>query len=160
MQKPWLPAGKLTARRTNKKSSSLPKWVSEKLSLTSSIYSTGSTLHCHSRQVLLPLIDQYFKNHSLYFLSSPNKNLSSSGYASNKEKEMVTRYRSALQTATASEYEFPTSNLHLLSPPLLLNSFSLFCKLAALVRHRISLFGELITAIFPAANVKKIVCRV
>ena len=42
-------------------------------------------------QVLLPLIDQYFKNHSLYFLSSPVKNLSSSGYASNKEKEMVTR---------------------------------------------------------------------
>ncbi|XP_054861878.1 ryanodine receptor 3-like isoform X7 [Amphiprion ocellaris] len=60
-------------------------------------------------KVLLPLIDQYFKNHSLYFLSSPNKNLSSSGYASNKEKEMVT---------------------------------SLFCKLAALVRHRISLFGS------------------
>uniref|UniRef100_A0A8D2ZZ07 Ryanodine receptor 3 n=1 Tax=Scophthalmus maximus TaxID=52904 RepID=A0A8D2ZZ07_SCOMX len=43
-------------------------------------------------KVLLPLIDQYFKNHSLYFLSSPSKNLSSSGYASNKEKEMVTRY--------------------------------------------------------------------
>ncbi|XDV43829.1 hypothetical protein PO909_012232 [Leuciscus waleckii] len=42
-------------------------------------------------KVLLPLIDQYFKNHSLYFLSSPTKNLSSSGYASNKEKEMVTR---------------------------------------------------------------------
>uniref|UniRef100_A0A8C9YIY5 Ryanodine receptor 3 n=1 Tax=Sander lucioperca TaxID=283035 RepID=A0A8C9YIY5_SANLU len=62
-------------------------------------------------KVLLPLIDQYFKNHSLYFLSSPSKNLSSSGYASNKEKEMVT---------------------------------SLFCKLAALVRHRISLFGKLI----------------
>uniref|UniRef100_A0A665VNR0 Ryanodine receptor 3 n=1 Tax=Echeneis naucrates TaxID=173247 RepID=A0A665VNR0_ECHNA len=59
-------------------------------------------------KVLLPLIDQYFKNHSLYFLSSPSKILSSSGYASNKEKEMVT---------------------------------SLFCKLAALVRHRISLFG-------------------
>ncbi|XP_050990012.1 ryanodine receptor 3 isoform X2 [Labeo rohita] len=60
-------------------------------------------------KVLLPLIDQYFKNHSMYFLSSPTKNLSSSGYASNKEKEMVT---------------------------------SLFCKLAALVRHRISLFGS------------------
>ncbi|CDQ66532.1 unnamed protein product [Oncorhynchus mykiss] len=60
-------------------------------------------------KVLLPLIDQYFKNHCLYFLSSPSKNLSSSGYASNKEKEMVT---------------------------------SLFCKLAALVRHRISLFGK------------------
>ncbi|XP_066532570.1 ryanodine receptor 3 [Hoplias malabaricus] len=60
-------------------------------------------------KVLLPLIDQYFKNHCLYFLSSPSINLSSSGYASNKEKEMIT---------------------------------SLFCKLAALVRHRISLFGS------------------
>jgi len=43
-------------------------------------------------QVLLPLLDQTFKNHCLYFLSSPSKNLSSCGYASNKEKEMVTRY--------------------------------------------------------------------
>ncbi|XP_069065087.1 ryanodine receptor 3 isoform X1 [Pleurodeles waltl] len=60
-------------------------------------------------KVLLPLMDQYFKNHCLYFLSSPIKTLSSSGYASNKEKEMVA---------------------------------SLFCKLAALVRHRISLFGS------------------
>ncbi|XP_056401288.1 ryanodine receptor 3 isoform X2 [Hyla sarda] len=60
-------------------------------------------------KVLLPLVDQYFKNHCLYFLSSPIKTLSSSGYASNKEKEMVA---------------------------------SLFCKLAALVRHRISLFGN------------------
>ncbi|XP_046872563.1 ryanodine receptor 3 [Hypomesus transpacificus] len=60
-------------------------------------------------KVLLPLIDQYFKNHSLHFLSSPSLALSSSGYASNKEKELVT---------------------------------SLFCKLAALVRHRISLFGS------------------
>ncbi|XP_028295256.1 LOW QUALITY PROTEIN: ryanodine receptor 3 [Gouania willdenowi] len=60
-------------------------------------------------KVLLPLIDQTFKNHCLYFLSTPSKNLSSSGCASSKEKEMVT---------------------------------SLFCKLAALVRHRISLFGS------------------
>uniref|UniRef100_A0A8B9HQ31 Ryanodine receptor 3 n=1 Tax=Astyanax mexicanus TaxID=7994 RepID=A0A8B9HQ31_ASTMX len=60
-------------------------------------------------KVLLPLIDQYFKNHCLYFLSSPSISLSSSGYASNKEKEMIT---------------------------------SLFCKLASLVRHRISLFGK------------------
>ncbi|XP_064421057.1 ryanodine receptor 3 isoform X3 [Latimeria chalumnae] len=60
-------------------------------------------------KVLLPLLDQYFKNHSFYFLSSPTKSLSSSGYASNKEKEMMA---------------------------------SLFCKLAALVRHRISLFGS------------------
>uniref|UniRef100_A0A2K5IN02 Ryanodine receptor 3 n=1 Tax=Colobus angolensis palliatus TaxID=336983 RepID=A0A2K5IN02_COLAP len=60
-------------------------------------------------KVLLPLVDQYFTNHRLYFLSSPLKPLSSSGYASHKEKEMVA---------------------------------SLFCKLAALVRHRISLFGN------------------
>ncbi|KFO32898.1 Ryanodine receptor 3 [Fukomys damarensis] len=60
-------------------------------------------------KVLLPLVDQYFTNHRLYFLSSPLKPLSSSGYASHKEKEMVA---------------------------------SLFCKLAALVRHRISLFDE------------------
>ncbi|XP_074541839.1 ryanodine receptor 3 isoform X6 [Halichoeres trimaculatus] len=60
-------------------------------------------------KVLLPLIDQTFKNHCLYFISTPSKNLSSCGCASNKEKEMIT---------------------------------SLFCKLAALVRHRISLFGS------------------
>lgn len=42
-------------------------------------------------QVLLPLVDQYFTNHHLYFLSSPLKPLSSSGYASHKEKEMVAR---------------------------------------------------------------------
>ncbi|KAJ8356248.1 hypothetical protein SKAU_G00190420 [Synaphobranchus kaupii] len=42
-------------------------------------------------KVLLLLVDQYFKNHCLYFLSSPSNNMSSSGYASNKEKEMVTR---------------------------------------------------------------------
>uniref|UniRef100_A0A3Q3FF02 Ryanodine receptor 3 n=1 Tax=Labrus bergylta TaxID=56723 RepID=A0A3Q3FF02_9LABR len=60
-------------------------------------------------KVLLPLVDQTFKNHCLYFLSTPSKNLSICGCASNKEKEMVT---------------------------------SLFCKLAALVRHRISLFGS------------------
>ncbi|XP_017267342.1 ryanodine receptor 3 isoform X1 [Kryptolebias marmoratus] len=60
-------------------------------------------------KVLLPLIDQTFKNHCLYFLSTPSKSLSSCGCASNKEKEMVT---------------------------------SLFCKMAALVRHRISLFGS------------------
>ncbi|CAL9692587.1 unnamed protein product [Knipowitschia caucasica] len=60
-------------------------------------------------KVLLPLLDQAFKNHFLYFLSTPNMALSSCGCASYKEKEMVT---------------------------------SLFCKLAALVRHRISLFGS------------------
>ncbi|KAM7061839.1 ryanodine receptor 2 isoform 1-T1 [Acridotheres tristis] len=41
-------------------------------------------------KVVLPLIDQYFKNHRLYFLSSASRPLSSGGHASNKEKEMVT----------------------------------------------------------------------
>ncbi|XP_068034046.1 ryanodine receptor 1-like, partial [Anomalospiza imberbis] len=58
--------------------------------------------------ILLPLINQYFHNHCLYFLSTPAQVLGSGGHASNKEKEMIT---------------------------------SLFCKLAALVRHRVSLFG-------------------
>lgn len=43
-------------------------------------------------QVLLPLVDQYFTNHRLYFLSSPLKPLSSGGSASHKEKEMVARW--------------------------------------------------------------------
>uniref|UniRef100_A0A8B9RLY9 Ryanodine receptor 2b (cardiac) n=1 Tax=Astyanax mexicanus TaxID=7994 RepID=A0A8B9RLY9_ASTMX len=60
-------------------------------------------------QVLLPLIDQYFKNHHIYFLSRTLCSLSSSAHASIKETEMVT---------------------------------SLFCKLGALTRRRISLFGK------------------
>ncbi|KAG8448852.1 hypothetical protein GDO86_015793 [Hymenochirus boettgeri] len=59
-------------------------------------------------KILLPLINQYFKNHCLYFLSTPAKVLGSGGHASNKEKEMIA---------------------------------SLFCKMAGLVRHRVSLFG-------------------
>ncbi|XP_056396363.1 ryanodine receptor 1 isoform X2 [Hyla sarda] len=59
-------------------------------------------------KILLPLINQNFKNHCLYFLSTPAKVLGSGGHASNKEKEMIA---------------------------------SLFCKMAALVRHRVSLFG-------------------
>ncbi|XP_016323833.1 ryanodine receptor 2 [Sinocyclocheilus anshuiensis] len=65
-------------------------------------------------KVVLPLVDQYFKNHRLYFLSTAVRPISSGGHASNKEKEMVT---------------------------------SLFCKLAVLVRHRISLFGNDATSI-------------
>ncbi|XP_046891412.1 ryanodine receptor 1b isoform X3 [Hypomesus transpacificus] len=59
-------------------------------------------------KILLPLVNQYFKNHCLYFLSTPAKILGSGGISSNKEKEMIA---------------------------------SIFCKLAALVRHRVSLFG-------------------
>uniref|UniRef100_A0A8C7FDW2 Ryanodine receptor 3 n=1 Tax=Oncorhynchus kisutch TaxID=8019 RepID=A0A8C7FDW2_ONCKI len=78
-------------------------------------------------KVLLPLIDQYFKNHCLYFLSSPSKNLSSSGYASNKEKEMVTRsvhyHLTTLQRVTLSHYLWSDSTtmvscLHILAHTL------------------------------------------
>uniref|UniRef100_A0A3B3TF51 Ryanodine receptor 1 n=1 Tax=Paramormyrops kingsleyae TaxID=1676925 RepID=A0A3B3TF51_9TELE len=65
-------------------------------------------------KILLPLINQYFKNHCLYFLSTPAKMLGSGGLSSNKEKEMIT---------------------------------SIFCKMAALVRHRVSLF-EFAIALF------------
>ncbi|KAI2654040.1 Ryanodine receptor 2 [Labeo rohita] len=90
-------------------------------------------------KVLLPLIDQYFKNHSMYFLSSPTKNLSSSGYASNKEKEMVT---SCCFSPHLSKLTFLPSSRCLLTSCCVLLVCSLFCKLAALVRHRISLFGS------------------
>uniref|UniRef100_A0A2I3H0N9 Ryanodine receptor 1 n=1 Tax=Nomascus leucogenys TaxID=61853 RepID=A0A2I3H0N9_NOMLE len=43
-------------------------------------------------KILLPLINQYFTNHCLYFLSTPAKVLGSGGHASNKEKEMITRW--------------------------------------------------------------------
>ncbi|KAM3601866.1 uncharacterized protein V6R79_020261 [Siganus canaliculatus] len=59
-------------------------------------------------KILMPLINQYFKNHCLYFLSTPAKVLGSGGHSSNKEKEMIA---------------------------------SIFCKMSALVRHRVSLFG-------------------
>ncbi|KPP74149.1 hypothetical protein Z043_106725, partial [Scleropages formosus] len=42
-------------------------------------------------KILLPLINQYFKNHCLYFLSTPAKVLGSGGVSSNKEKEMIAR---------------------------------------------------------------------
>lgn len=57
---------------------------------------TLSTLHSSlphlTLQILLPLINQYFTNHCLYFLSTPAKVLGSGGHASNKEKEMITRW--------------------------------------------------------------------
>ncbi|XP_051973037.1 LOW QUALITY PROTEIN: ryanodine receptor 1 [Xyrauchen texanus] len=65
-------------------------------------------------KILLPLINQYFKNHCLYFLSTPAKILGSGGHASNKEKEMIA---------------------------------SIFCKMSALVRHRVFLFGTDASAI-------------
>ncbi|KAA8583639.1 hypothetical protein FQN60_014847 [Etheostoma spectabile] len=60
-------------------------------------------------KVILPLLEQYVKSHSLYYLSTSVCSSGSRSHASKKEKEMIA---------------------------------SLFCKLAALVRHTISLFGN------------------
>lgn len=54
--------------------------------------SPSSPLSLPLPQILLPLINQYFTNHCLYFLSTPAKVLGSGGHASNKEKEMITRW--------------------------------------------------------------------
>lgn len=54
-------------------------------------YNTNNMIHLFG-QVVLPLVDQYFKNHRLYFLSTAIRPISSGGHASNKEKEMVTRW--------------------------------------------------------------------
>ncbi|XP_052009298.1 ryanodine receptor 2 [Xyrauchen texanus] len=60
-------------------------------------------------KVVLPLVDQYFRNHYHYFLSTTMSSLRDGFQSSSKEKEMVT---------------------------------SLFCKLGALARRRIFLFGN------------------
>ncbi|XP_059376123.1 ryanodine receptor 2 [Carassius carassius] len=60
-------------------------------------------------KVVLPLLDQYFKNHYPYFLSTTMCSLRDGCQSTSKEKEMAT---------------------------------SLFCKLGALARRRISLFGN------------------
>ncbi|KAK7901892.1 hypothetical protein WMY93_018661 [Mugilogobius chulae] len=58
--------------------------------------------------VVLPLLEEYLKDHHLYFISSPFSS-STNTYASTKEKEIIV---------------------------------SMFCKLASLIRHRITLFGN------------------
>ncbi|CAG5986514.1 unnamed protein product, partial [Menidia menidia] len=51
-------------------------------------------------KILLPLVNQYFKNHCLYFLSTPAKVLGSGGHSSNKEKEMIARSHHVVPTVT------------------------------------------------------------
>ncbi|XP_010783025.1 ryanodine receptor 2-like [Notothenia coriiceps] len=58
--------------------------------LTSPFTLRGNPSVWHNAAVVLPLVDQYFKNHRLYFLSTAIHPISSGGHASNKEKEMVT----------------------------------------------------------------------
>lgn len=100
IQRRWPPVGRPTNLLMTRKSSSLPR-LGALVATESLMCSYICFFFCFflfvkvfisSAQVLLPLTDQTFKNHCLYFLSTPSKNLSSSGCASNKEKEMVTRY--------------------------------------------------------------------
>lgn len=179
----WWPAvDRTTDLHMNKKSSSLLRFENH-MSDRKERTKVQVVLKCvvmYFLQVLLPLIDQYFKNHSLYFLSSATKTLSSSGYASNKEKEMVTRWNirqhycrnvkyiqfifrflleftSVFISSPASVFSllrwFLTSSSSCLSVRLFMCvCVSLFCKLAALVRHRISLFGKMMIfrlSVFP-----------
>ncbi|KAG5284985.1 hypothetical protein AALO_G00032720 [Alosa alosa] len=122
-------------------------------------------------KILLPLINQYFKNHCLYFLSTPAKVLGSGGHSSNKEKEMIARGCGQQWTSGESPHEqeikffakillplinqyFKNHCLYFLSTPAkVLGSgghssnkekemiASIFCKMSALVRHRVFLFG-------------------
>lgn len=159
IQRRWPPVGRPTNPLMTRKSSSLPRlgalFAAEPLMCCCSYFFLFLLIKVFisSPQVLLPLTDQTFKNHCLYFLSTPSKNLSSCGCASNKEKEMVTRYcdhvfadqcvflyfHKALSCFLSFGCFFLTSS----SVSFLLPFFSsLFCKLAALVRHRISLFGK------------------
>lgn len=111
-----------------------------------------------SFQILMPLINQYFKNHCLYFLSTPAKVLGSGGHSSNKEKEMIARWALQLRRCNWQLWHmFSILLLHLFS--YYLSTFScfvflfpfhrsIFCKMSALVRHRVSLFGKTLVSIW------------
>lgn len=97
------------------------------------------------------------RTHRLYFLSSSMCSSGKTGCSSKKEKEMIARSVISLTVSGAyshSQFLSPyfifffdpfflrqkrtNSNLPLISCPI----FSLFCKLAALIRHRMSVFGK------------------
>lgn len=51
------------------------------------------TIHYYlDQQVILPLLEQYVKNHRLYFLSTSLCSSGNRGHALKKEKEMIARY--------------------------------------------------------------------
>lgn len=105
-----------------------------------------------SFQILMPLINQYFKNHCLYFLSTPAKVLGSGGHSSNKEKEMIARwaphFRRYIWLCWHIFYTFTYCIFFLTFSTFSCLVFffpfhrSIFCKMSALVRHRVSLFGK------------------
>lgn len=97
LQRLWLAADEWKSLLMSRKSNSLPRWdycVNVKckiLVLVISVLNVENPLNSLS-QILMPLINQYFKNHCLYFLSTPAKVLGSGGHSSNKEKEMIARW--------------------------------------------------------------------
>lgn len=97
LQRLWLAADEWKSLPMSRKSNSLPRWdycVNVKckiLVLVISVLNVENPLNSLS-QILMPLINQYFKNHCLYFLSTPAKVLGSGGHSSNKEKEMIARW--------------------------------------------------------------------
>lgn len=97
LQRLWSAADEWKSLPMSRKSNSLPRWdycVNVKckiLVLVISALNVENPLNSLS-QILMPLINQYFKNHCLYFLSTPAKVLGSGGHSSNKEKEMIARW--------------------------------------------------------------------
>lgn len=163
LQRLWLAADEWKSLPMSRKSNSLPRWdycVNVKckiLVLVISVLNVENPLNSLS-QILMPLINQYFKNHCLYFLSTPAKVLGSGGHSSNKEKEMIARWCLCFIDMTQKyiylyifffKYyvspfmsfwfllEFSSSSFSFLS------LCSIFCKMSALVRHRVSLFGKM-----------------
>ncbi|CAB1450415.1 unnamed protein product [Pleuronectes platessa] len=105
-------------------------------------------------KILLPLINQYYKNHCLYFLSTPAKcsplmcQCPSSSSSTSLHLSPVEEISFISVTSLLLSVSLQTSLLPcyppLFSPslfPLFSSDLSIFCKLAALVRHRVSLFG-------------------
>uniref|UniRef100_A0A8C5FWP2 Ryanodine receptor 2 n=1 Tax=Gadus morhua TaxID=8049 RepID=A0A8C5FWP2_GADMO len=74
--------------------------------------------HQHMMDVLLPLVDQYFKNHRLYFLSTAIRPISSGGHASNKEKEMVTSHVTLRSPPPGNDATSIVNCLHILGQTL------------------------------------------
>ncbi|PWA22349.1 hypothetical protein CCH79_00018225 [Gambusia affinis] len=69
--------------------------------------------------ILLPLVNQYFKNHCLYFLSTPAKVLGSGGHSSNKEKEMIASVLlTAVKLFSRTDAPAVVNCLHILSRSL------------------------------------------
>lgn len=96
----------------NRKSNSLPRYGYRPRFQVSAYIRSNHLTNCgfNSSQILMPLINQYFKNHCLYFLSTPAKVLGSGGHSSNKEKEMIARFVDKHDTGRRVTVHWPQFN--------------------------------------------------